>query len=137
MSKVAPCYVVASLAYGDAKKAIEWLCSSFGFQTRLIVPGAGDSIAHSELSLGNAVVFVSSPKDYNGRSVQRSSCVCVYVSDPDSHYDHAVASGAKVVQELKDEEYGARGYLTEDPEGQLWYFSTYLPGDHWDESPPT
>jgi uncharacterized glyoxalase superfamily protein PhnB len=31
------------------------------------------------------------------------------------------------VLDLKDEDYGSRGYTTRDPEGNLWSFGTYRP----------
>lgn len=50
--------------------------------------------------------------------------------DPSLTYDDAPA-GASIVEELKDEEYGSRGYMAEDVEGHVWYFGTYLPGTYW------
>jgi uncharacterized glyoxalase superfamily protein PhnB len=46
-----------------------------------------------------------------------------------------VAAGATVVRELRDESYGGRGYEARDPEGHLWYFGTYVPGEWWDVEP--
>ena len=43
------------------------------------------------------------------------------------------AAGAEILQELKDEHYGSRGYMARDPEGNEWYFGTYRPGGHWTE----
>ncbi len=37
----------------------------------------------------------------------------------------ATAAGAEVVRELKDEDYGSRGFSVRDPEGNLWSFGTY------------
>ena len=49
------------------------------------------------------------------------------VDDADAHYAVAVAAGAVIVTDIKDEDYGGRGYLCRDPEGHLWYFGTYDP----------
>lgn len=59
--------------------------------------------------------------------------VSVTVDDPDAHYARARAAGAEILRELKDEEYGSRGYMAQDPEGNQWYFGTYRPGGHWTE----
>ena len=57
--------------------------------------------------------------------------LCVQVDDPDAHFARAKAAGAVILQELKDEDYGSRGYMAKDPEGHQWYFGTYRPGAHW------
>ena len=131
-SDIYPC-----LSYDDASSAIEWLCRAFGFTKRLVVPGPEGSIAHSELSLGNGIIMVSSAKPEMGRVSPRSlpgvnQTLCVRVDDPDAHFAQSKAAGAEIIQELKNEEYGSRGYMAKDSEGNQWYFGTYLPGAHWD-----
>ena len=127
-----------SLSYDDAPAAIEWLCRAFGFTRRLVVPGNDGAIMHSELSLGPGVIMVSSSRPDAGRVSPRSlpavnQSVCVWVEDPDSHHARATAEGAVILQELKDEEYGSRGYMAKDPEGNHWYFGNYRPGAYWDQ----
>jgi uncharacterized glyoxalase superfamily protein PhnB len=58
-----------------------------------------------------------------------SGAVYVVVDDPDAHHDRAVAAGAEVVRPLADLDYGSRDYAARDPEGNLWSFGTYRPGD--------
>lgn len=132
-SDIHPC-----LAYEDATTAIDWLCRAFGFTKRFVVPGTNGRVEHSELSLGTGVVMVSSPKldmqwvsprDPKG-GVSHTLSVCV--ENPDAHFEHAVLAGARIISPLKTEEYGARGYLAEDPEGHRWYFGNYRPGAYWD-----
>jgi uncharacterized glyoxalase superfamily protein PhnB len=53
--------------------------------------------------------------------------VYVVVDDPDGHYERAKAAGVKIRRELRDEDYGSRGYSAEDPEGNVWSFGTYRP----------
>ena len=133
--------IYPTLTYHDAQAGIEWLCRAFGFQPRLVVPGENDTVMHSELSLGGAVVMVSSPKPETGRVGPRMAgemChgICVHVDDPDAHYARAKAAGAEITRELQDEDYGSRGYVTKDPEGHVWYFGTYRPGEWWDGKTP-
>jgi len=45
----------------------------------------------------------------------------------DARYRQAVAAGAEVVIEIRDEDYGGRGYSARDPEGNLWKFGSYDP----------
>ena len=129
----------SALTYDDAPAAIEWLCQSFGFQRRLVVPGPDGKIIHSELSLGNAIVMVSSPKPEMGRTspgslASASHCLCIHVADADRHFEIAQAAGAVIMQIIQDEDYGSRGYMAKDIEGHLWYFGTYRPGAYWDNS---
>ncbi len=126
-----------SFCYDDAPRAIEFLVRAFGFTKRLVVPGPGGTVMHSELEYEGGVIMVSSPKKERnwagpGRSATRSASVCVRVSDPDAHCARAQAGGAVITQPLKDEEYGSRGYIARDCEGNEWYFGTYRPGAHWE-----
>lgn len=128
--------VYPALTYDDAPAAIEWLCRAFGFTRRFVVPGPGNRVEHSELSLGDAVVMVSSPKPEMKRISPRQlpglpQALSVYVRDPDAHHARARAAGAVIVRDLRTEEYGARGYMAEDPEGHHWYFGDYRPGQYW------
>jgi uncharacterized glyoxalase superfamily protein PhnB len=36
-------------------------------------------------------------------------------------------AGAEIVLDIKDEDYGGRGYTCKDLEGHLWSFGTYNP----------
>ncbi|MBI3450077.1 MAG: VOC family protein [Acidobacteria bacterium] len=140
MTKAIPSNIYPSIFYDDAPAAIEWLCRAFGFTKRLVVPGPGGTVRHSELSLGPGVIMVGSARIDAGRISPRGlsglhQALCVRVDNPDAHLARAKAAGALITQELKDEEYGSRGYMAKDPEGHEWYFGTYLPGEHWGESP--
>ncbi len=50
---------------------------------------------------------------------------------PTHHCACAKAAGAKIVIDIKDEDYGGRGYTCRDPEGHIWNFGTY---DPWPQS---
>ena len=45
----------------------------------------------------------------------------------DAHYRQALVAGAVVVIDIKDEDYGGRGYSCRDPEGHIWNFGSYDP----------
>jgi uncharacterized glyoxalase superfamily protein PhnB len=36
-----------------------------------------------------------------------------------------IAAGAKVLREMRDEDYGSRGFTVTDPEGKVWSIGTY------------
>lgn len=132
VSDIYPC-----LYYRDASAAIEWLERAFGFRKRLVVPGPDNRIAHSELSLGSSVVIAGSAKPERGWVSPRdlpavNQLICMYVDDVDAHYARAVAAGAEIIGELRDTDYGSRGYECRDPEGNVWCFGNYRPGAYWE-----
>jgi uncharacterized glyoxalase superfamily protein PhnB len=119
--------IYPTLRYVDAKAAVGFLTSAFGFTEEHVTEGPDGAIVHAELSFGNGMVLLGtkaaepSPFD-TGRVV-----VYAVVDDPDSHHDKAVAAGADVVMALTDQPYGSREYAASDPEGNLWCFGTYQP----------
>ena len=134
MAKAAiPC-----LRYEDAHAAIDWLCEAFGFKKHLVVPADDGGVAHAQLVRGESMVMLGSARDNEfgalcvlaedaGGSTQSTYFV---VDAVDAHYRQAVAAGAEVVIEIRDEDYGGRGYSCRDPEGHVWNFGTY---DPWEE----
>ena len=128
--------VISCLRYRDAQSAIEWLCRAFGFEKHLVVPGEGGTIAHAELSFGNGMIMLGSvkksefdrlmkqPDEIGGVETQTPY---VIVADAAALYARAQAAGAKIVLDIKDEDYGGRGFSCRDLEGRLWNFGTYDP----------
>jgi uncharacterized glyoxalase superfamily protein PhnB len=49
------------------------------------------------------------------------------VADADAVHRTALAAGAEIVIEIKDEDYGGRSFSCRDPEGHLWNIGTYNP----------
>ncbi len=132
--------IIPALRYHDAAAAIEWLCLAFGFERHLVVPGDGGTIAHAQLTFGRGMIMLGSARDdafgklvttpdQTGRIGTQSAYVIV--ENADAHYARALAAGAQIVIDVKDEDYGGRGYSCRDPEGHLWSFGTY---DPWAET---
>src|SRR5687767_14622848 len=130
--------IIPVLRYRDAPVAIEWLCQTFGFEKNLVVPNEDGSIAHAQLSFGNGMIMLGSvpkqetdfgrlmkqPDEIGGAETQSSYVV---VEDADAIHDRAKAAGARIAIEIKDEDYGGRGFSCYDLEGHLWSFGTYDP----------
>ena len=118
------------LLYRDAEKAIEWLVEAFGFTKNVVFPGPDGAIVHAELGWRGSAVMVNSV----GTGVRLATEVgqaglYLVVDDADEHYARAVAAGAEVIRELKDEDFGtSRGYAARDIEGNVWIIGTYQPG---------
>ena len=134
--------IIPVLRYRDAPAAIEWLCHAFGFERHLVVPNDDGTIAHAQLSFGNGMIMLGSvrknetefgslmkqPDEVGGGQTQS---LYVVVADADAAYARAKAGGAKITMEIRDEDYGGRGFSCFDVEGHLWSFGSY---DPW--SPP-
>ena len=128
--------LIPCLRYRDAPAAIEWLCKAFGFEKMLVVPEGADRIAHAQLSFGNGMIMLGSVSDNAyGRLLKQpdeiggaqTQTVYAIVTDPDAVYVQAKAAGAEIVIDIKDEEYGGRGFTCRDPEGHVWTFGSYDP----------
>ena len=119
------------LTYKDAHAAAEFLVEAFGFEMRGLYAREDDPnvVEHAEARwpLGGGVMFGTAGKDDGpfGRRQPGNDSVYVVCDDPDGLFARATAAGAEVVRELKDEDYGSRGFSVRDPEGNLWSFGTY------------
>jgi uncharacterized glyoxalase superfamily protein PhnB len=130
--------VIPCLRYRDAPAAIEWLCSTFGFNKQAVYPNSDGTIAHAQLTFGNGMIMLGSavekatewgklikqPDQIGGAETQSAYLI---VADADVLYARAKAAGAEIVIDIKDEDYGGRGFSCRDIEGHLWSFGTYDP----------
>jgi uncharacterized glyoxalase superfamily protein PhnB len=119
-----------ALRYADAPAAIRFLVDAFGFEEALVVPGEGErAVAHAELRwpLGGGVMLGSTAYTEGVHADMKAGGASVYVvtDEPDALFERATAAGAEVVQGLRDEDYGSRGFTVRDREGNLWSFGTY------------
>lgn len=133
--------VIPCLRYRDAPAAIDWLCRTFGFQRKLVVPGEDGQVLHAELTY-------ASPNGANGMLMLGSSVRDNAYGRLMRHVDEAgglgaaeqgvgigdhqvealgIAAGAEIVIDIKDEDYGGRGFTCRDPEGHVWSFGSYDP----------
>ena len=127
--------IIPTMRYRDAAAAIDWLCRAFGFERHLVVPGGDGTVAHAQLTFGNAMVMLGSARDDElGRSMvppaddgRTTQSAYIVVEDPDAHHARATAAGAEIVLDIVDHDYGGRGYSCRDPQGQLWHFGSYDP----------
>jgi uncharacterized glyoxalase superfamily protein PhnB len=136
LAKITRPTVIPTMRYSDAAAAIEWLCRAFGFEKHLVVPGEHGTIVHAQLVCGNGMIMLGSVRDDAFGKLQKppravggvgTQSPYIIVDDADRHYARAVAAGAEIVMDIKDEDYGGRGYSCRDPEGHLWNFGTYDP----------
>jgi uncharacterized glyoxalase superfamily protein PhnB len=117
-----------ALHYDDGVTALGFLEQAFGFVTTLSVPGENGTIAHAEARLGDGMVMVGSTPRNSGFWGDQRQCVYLVVPDVDGHFARAEAGGATIVRPVVDTAHGSREYAARDPEGFLWSFGTYRPG---------
>lgn len=116
------------LTYLDPVAARTWL-QSLGFEPGIVVDGDGPGeVVHSEMLWpGGGRVMISSEckVDKTFTNPPGTSGVYVVVDDPDAVYARARRIDATMVRELREEDYGSRGFSIADPEGNTWSFGTY------------
>jgi uncharacterized glyoxalase superfamily protein PhnB len=121
--------VIPTLRYRDAEAAIAFLKDAFGFAEHAVYRDA-DLVSHAELTFGDGMIMLGNERE-DGADVNAaiggSSVYCV-LDDVAGHYARAVDAGARIVRELRDEDYGGSGYTALDPEGNRWSFGSYRPG---------
>ena len=115
-----------TLTYEDAKAAIEFLTSAFGFERQEVMEGPDGRIGHAELRFGDGIVMLGSHRD-DDFATQGTQTVYVALDDTDAHHAKAVDAGAEIVRAPFDTGYGSRDYAAKDPEGNIWAFGTYRP----------
>ncbi len=127
------------LRYRNAPAAIDWLCGVFGFTRQLVVPNDRGGVIHAQLTLGGGMIMLGSvmdtefgklmtqPDEIGGVETQSSYLV---VPDADAVYARVKTAGGEIVREIRDEEYGGRGFACRDLEKHLWSVGTY---DPWTE----
>jgi uncharacterized glyoxalase superfamily protein PhnB len=136
--------IVPFLGYEDAAAAIEWLERAFGFRENRAARYEDEgTIAHAELELEGATIYLSTPAGYaSPRTLRAESGAArqaydnpwvidghfVEVDDVDGHHRRAHAAGAAILREPEEPGHGFRVYTAEDPEGHRWMFGQRLEG---------
>lgn len=118
------------LRYNEARAAIVWLTSSFGFKLVFSEPPEGVTVRHARLMLAENIIMIGSIRDEEptfktplmlGAMTQ---ALCVYVDDIDAHYQQAIDAGVEIVVPLEETDFGAKEYHALDCEGHLWFFTS-------------
>jgi uncharacterized glyoxalase superfamily protein PhnB len=121
----------------DAKGLIKFLTDAFGFEETLVAEDSG-VIHHAELRWatgGGLLLGGARPSDDELHSQLPAGPASIYVvcDEPDALFERTQSGGAEVLQALKDEDYGSRGFTVRDPEGLEF---RHLPGSlRWQTVP--
>lgn len=122
-----------ALRYRDARVAIAFLTDVLGFEA-VAVYGEGARVEHAELRWSGAGgapggVMLGSVREDSTIAGLPAGVGAVYLAvDEDTIeaiFDRARQSAGRVVEALRNEEYGGRGFTVLDPEGVYWSVGTY------------
>jgi PhnB protein len=81
---------------------------------------------HGEIRIGDSMVMMGG--GIAGKKFPATlhpNALHVYVEDADAICQKAVAAGATLVDEPRDQEYGERSGSVKDPAGNIWYIATH------------
>ena len=115
----------AYLHVKDAAKAIEFYKQAFGAAEKFRLSEPGGRIGHAELVFNGSTLMLSDEfPEYGIRGPQTnegtSVTIHLHVDDADEVIRRAVAAGAQVESEPKDQFYGERSGRICDPFGHRW-----------------
>jgi PhnB protein len=119
------------LIVNGAAKALDWYKEVFGAAEELRFPMPDGKIGHAEIKIGDSHIMLADeypdmgyrgPESYGGSPAS----IMIYVADADAVFKKAVAMGAKVRQDLKDQFYGDRNGTINDPFGHVWTIATHI-----------
>jgi len=118
------------LVVKGAAKAIDFYKKVFGATEDMRMDDPSGRIGHAELKIGDSHIMLAdeypemkfrSPEAYGGSPVS----ILLYVQDVDATVALAVANGAKLEREVKDQFYGDRMGQIVDPFGHVWSIATH------------
>lgn len=123
--------VIACLRYRDAPAALEFLRDAFGFQVGHVSEDDHGRIVHAEMSWRGGMVMLGADRDDTVWDQQPGSGGTYVVLEDgdavDTCFRGAVAAGATVVSEPREQSWGSKDFVVRDLEGNLWSFGTYQP----------
>jgi PhnB protein len=122
--------VTPYLACRDAARAIEFYKQAFGAAEVMRMAAPGGKIRHAEVKLGDSRLMLTDEypeMDFLGPQARGGTTVHlhVYVKHVDAMVERAVAAGAKLIREVKDQFYGDRSGSLQDPFGHVWHLATH------------
>ena len=113
------------LSVPSTSAAIEFYKKAFGATERFRLVEPSGRIGHAELQLGPVVLMLADEFPEFGIHAPAPSgavgfTIHLHVDDCDAWAKRAVAAGATLLSEPKDEFYGERGCRLRDPFGHVW-----------------
>jgi len=117
--------VTPYLVAADGPALLDFVGKAFGAQELMRVEMSMGGV-HGEVRIGDSVLMIGGGvpgKKFPG-SLQPNA-LHVYVEDADGVLKKAVAAGATLIDEPRDQDYGERSGTVKDAAGNLWYIATH------------
>ncbi len=115
--------VTPTIIVKGATRLHDFLQKVFDAKVLLSVPGPNNSIAHSEVQIGDSRLMIADAGPMFGA---QTSSFYLYVPDCDAVYKRALTAGAKSEREPKDQFYGDRNASVIDDFGNRWSMGTHV-----------
>jgi PhnB protein len=119
-------YLVAE----DGPALLDFARQAFGAEedVRAFTPGGG---VHGEVRIGDSRLMIGGgTPGHKFQSTLHPSALHVYVEDADAVCQKALAAGATLIGEPRDQDYGERSATVKDRAGNYWYIATHKGGSY-------
>ena len=115
--------VTPYLVAADGLALLEFAKNGLGAEEvmRAVMPTG----VHGEVRIGDTTLMMGggiAGKKFAGKL--QPGALHIYVEDADAVTEKALAAGATLIDELRDQEYGERSSTVKDPAGNYWYIAT-------------
>jgi PhnB protein len=116
--------VTPYLVAADGLALLEFAKQAFDAEeTMRAMTGTG---VHGEVRIGNSMLMMGGGiPGQKFPATLHPNALHVYVEDADAIYQKALAAGATVIDEPRDQDYGERSASVKDPAGNFWYIATH------------
>jgi len=118
------------IAVRDGAAAIDFYTRAFGAVEKYRLEDPADGrIGHAEISLGSSTLMLSdeypdfgalAPESLGGSPVK----LHLYVEDVDTVFAGAIAAGGVELRPVKDQFFGDRSGMLQDPFGHTWFLAS-------------
>jgi uncharacterized glyoxalase superfamily protein PhnB len=116
---------IISVCYAKPATAAHWLASVFGFTTPGVLPDDDAGQHWIEFRVGNCSLMIFRLAGERPEGAAVTHVPWVFVDDLDGHFARAKASGATIVEGIR--QHGYRAYVADDLEGNRWTFAQARP----------
>lgn len=100
----------------DAEATLSFCEKAFAGTRLRVVPRDDGSIMHAECRIGDSVLMM-------GEAEGPPAMVHLYLEDPDTAFNRAIAHGAEVIEAMMEKGDGDRRGGVRAPDGTQWYLS--------------
>ena len=123
-----PNTVLPHIFYADVAEAVSWLGRAFGFTEHYRYGDPGSPLSGAQMWLGNAWIMVRRARPGSASPAQLGNgthSLTVFIEDVGEHFQKAKSAGVRIIEDLRETEYGELQYGAVDLAGHHWLFSRH------------